>query len=85
MGVLIQAIYERGVFRLLNPESLPLKDGKLVELTVEMADHSGPSKSAYEHLMEVAGLPSEGPNDGFSGADHDRILYGDINGSGDVR
>ncbi|MBI4454793.1 MAG: hypothetical protein HY644_02725 [Acidobacteria bacterium] len=29
-----------------------------------------------EALDRIASLPIEGPDDGFSGADHDRILYG---------
>jgi len=29
-----------------------------------------------QRLSEIASLPAEGPSDGFSGADHDRVVYG---------
>ena len=29
-----------------------------------------------EMLMEIDALPLEGPDDGFSGRDHDKVLYG---------
>jgi hypothetical protein len=29
-----------------------------------------------EMLAEIESLPVEGPDDGFSGRDHDKILYG---------
>ena len=30
-----------------------------------------------EALAEIESLPNENPGDTFSGADHDRVLYGD--------
>ena len=33
-------------------------------------------KAAKAKLREIIELPSLSPDDGFSGADHDRILYG---------
>lgn len=34
-------------------------------------------KAAKARLREVIDLPSLGPSDNFSGADHDTLLYGD--------
>ena len=71
------AIYEHGMLRPLAP--LPLAEGARVEVTV--TDDASPSQaagigSASELLREVAGLPVESGDDGFSARDHDRVLYG---------
>ncbi len=34
-------------------------------------------KAAKAKIREVIDLPSLGPDDGFKGSDHDKILYGD--------
>ncbi|MBI1899479.1 MAG: hypothetical protein HYS13_00010 [Planctomycetia bacterium] len=64
-----------------------LPEGALVEIVFdeEPAAH-GPAPtdilSADEHqrirdtIEQIASLPIEGPSDEFSGADHDRVLYG---------
>ena len=69
------AIYEHGVLRPLVP--LPLAEGACVEVTVsddvstaQVAD-GGRSR---ELLREIARLPVESGNDGFSGRDHDRRM-----------
>lgn len=33
-------------------------------------------EEVFASLMEIAALPLESPRDGFSGQDHDSILYG---------
>jgi predicted DNA-binding antitoxin AbrB/MazE fold protein len=71
------AIYEHGVLRPLAP--LPLADGAQVEVTV--TDEIVPardvdSRSVEELLRDVAALPMESSGAGFSGRDHDRVLYG---------
>jgi hypothetical protein len=53
-------------------EALP--DGNTSSVLVE---YHFDGKTPYEHLLEIAALPSEGIDDGFSGADHDKILYGE--------
>jgi predicted DNA-binding antitoxin AbrB/MazE fold protein len=70
----IRAIYERGVFRPIEP--VALKDGSRVELEFEMPTPPPGAKDLAAALAEIAALPVEGPHDRFSGADHERILYG---------
>ena len=73
------AMYEQGVLRPLAP--LPLAEGSRVEVTV--TDDAASSRAADERrpndlLREVAALPMESGDAGFSGRDHDRILYGGL-------
>jgi predicted DNA-binding antitoxin AbrB/MazE fold protein len=83
----IPAIYDHGVLHPLEP--LALADGTRVSLRISDVKEAGPTadpasveeiarrKAAladFQRLM--AELPLEGPADGFSGADHDRPLYG---------
>jgi predicted DNA-binding antitoxin AbrB/MazE fold protein len=81
----IDAIFDNGVFRPLTPPIIP--DGTRVRLRVE--DANGTASSPADERMAgseraeldefrrlMAELPIEGPGDGFSGADHDRVLYG---------
>jgi predicted DNA-binding antitoxin AbrB/MazE fold protein len=72
----IQAVYEGGVFKPREP--VPLEDGAAVELTVRCDPPFVPADAAtvLRFIEEMAALPLEGPDDGFSGADHDKILYG---------
>jgi predicted DNA-binding antitoxin AbrB/MazE fold protein len=68
----VRAVYSDGVFR---PEApLPVAEGARVELTVDSAPVA---QSLVESLEEISRLPAAGAKDGFSGADHDRILYPD--------
>ena len=72
----IQAVYAGGVFRPEEPVSIA--EGARVEITVT-DDAPEPAVSAEvtrNALLEIAAMPLEGPDDGFSGADHDKILYG---------
>jgi len=34
-------------------------------------------KTIAEVLADIAAMPPEGPQDGFSGQDHDKVLYGE--------
>jgi predicted DNA-binding antitoxin AbrB/MazE fold protein len=79
----IPAIYDSGVFRPLGP--VDLADGTRVEVQVapveppnEMsaADLARQQTAIAEMLSEIESLPIEEPDDGFSGRDHDKILYG---------
>jgi predicted DNA-binding antitoxin AbrB/MazE fold protein len=84
MSQFIQAIYEHGVFRPLEPVSLP--EHERVSLTVAPASNDSGEDTLKDQraaalrsaLDEAARLPLEGPSDGFSGADHDQILYSDF-------
>lgn len=70
----IQAVYEHGVFRPIDP--VPLEEGAKVELSYERPAPLKPPQPMLAAIEEIARLPLEGPDDGFSGADHDDILYG---------
>ena len=72
----IQAIYEGGVFKPREP--VTLQEGAAVELTVRTDAPFVPADPAtiLRMVEEIAALPVQSPDDGFSGADHDRILYG---------
>ncbi len=82
----LDAIYENGALRLLEPLELP--EGARVRVALETNGDangsaapptaSGP-KSPEEILaiiQEIAALPIEGKTDEFSGRDHDEVLYG---------
>jgi predicted DNA-binding antitoxin AbrB/MazE fold protein len=83
MSYTIPAIFDAGVFRPLQP--VDLAEGTRVEVQVpavaptaelspdELARHQA---AIAEFLGRMEALPDEGPDDGFSGRDHDRILYG---------
>ncbi|MGD0769906.1 MAG: antitoxin family protein [Tepidisphaeraceae bacterium] len=71
MTTKVHAVYRNGVFLPSTPP--PVADGAEVELTVT-AD--GQANSLADALDEIAHLPAEGSQDGFSGADHDQVLYG---------
>ena len=66
----VYAIDRNGAF--FPQRLLPVPEGAEVELTVE----SGTSVDTLaEALDKIASLPVQSSADGFSGADHDRILY----------
>lgn len=81
----IRAIYENGLFRPLDPVSLT--DHDVVSLVVNPASSNG-SPAADDEVMarqraalaemfaEADRLPLQNPEDNFSGADHDLVLYG---------
>jgi predicted DNA-binding antitoxin AbrB/MazE fold protein len=86
MSRAIPAIFDAGVFRPLEP--VDLANGTHVEVQVPKPGavgtdgECGPDQLARqqaaiaEFLATMEGLPIEGPDDGFSGRDHDKILYG---------
>ncbi|MEX2172320.1 MAG: antitoxin family protein [Pirellulales bacterium] len=79
----IPAIFNAGTFRPLEP--VELAEGTQVEVQVpvvsQLAELS-PEELARRQaaimafLDRMEALPNEGPDDGFSGCDHDKILYG---------
>jgi predicted DNA-binding antitoxin AbrB/MazE fold protein len=85
MSQSIPAVFADGVFRPLAP--VDLAEGTHVEVqlpqtarntTAELAPDQleRQQKAIAQLIAEVEALPSEGPDDGFSGRDHDKILYG---------
>jgi predicted DNA-binding antitoxin AbrB/MazE fold protein len=75
----IDAVYSKGTFVPTAPLALP--EGAHVHLQVS----EGASQSAtkmmtaeekHEFIRMIAELPIQGPDEGFSGADHDKLLYG---------
>jgi len=70
----IKAVYEYGVFRPIDP--VPLEEGASVELSYERPAALKPPQLMVAAIEEIARMPLEGPDDGFSGGDHDQVLYG---------
>jgi predicted DNA-binding antitoxin AbrB/MazE fold protein len=82
----IPAIFDAGVFRPLQP--VELAEGTQVEVRLptaalgEATDELSPEEltrqqaAVAEFIAEIEALPIEGPDDGFSGRDHDKVLYG---------
>ena len=78
-----RAIFEHGILRPLDPTSLVENDvvtvvvqsnGSLTEYSA--VDDAQQKKNLMAALAEANRLPLESPDDGFSGADHDQVLYG---------
>jgi len=72
----IQAVFEGGVFKPREP--VTLEEGATVELTVRADPPFAAADPArvLRMMEEIAALPLRSPDDGFSGADHDKLLYG---------
>ena len=81
----ISAIFDAGVFRPLEP--VDLAEGTQVQVQVPRSAEASNGELSPEELArqqaairefiaEMAALPPEGPDDGFSGRDHDKVLYG---------
>lgn len=79
--MVIRGRIENGVVVLESPVSLP--EG--TEVTVMVHTDAGTAEAAaaaerqriLEIMDRIAALPCENPGDTFSGADHDRVLYGE--------
>jgi len=85
MTMTIDAVYEAGKFRPMQPEDLAnlnLAEGKQVTLTLdaESLPHilpPGPDPSRVAEIMaEIAALAVPRGEPDFGGRDHDQILYG---------
>lgn len=77
----IRAIYENGMFRPLDPVLLGEHDVVSIVIAPAAAPNSNEADATQHHSLvkaiETAGrLPLESADDGFSGADHDEVLYG---------
>lgn len=72
MSHTIPAIFENGVFRPL--QKVELDNGEAVEVILLDRTDKTPKRSR-EILTDIANLPMEGDTNGFSGENHDQILY----------
>ena len=77
----IDAIYEHGILKPLEPLNLTENQRVRVSVSTEVAldaDIVARQRQAMEELDAIMDtLPDNSPDDGFSAADHDKLLYGD--------
>ena len=73
MTIHVDAIYEQGTFRPASP--VALEEGSKVVLTIEAESPLRSPQGLVAALAEIARMPAESPDDGFSGADHDELLF----------
>ena len=71
----VEAIYEQGVLRLIQP--LSLAEGTRVEVIVITQEPLTEGRTPADILATIAALPMEAGGEEFSGRDHDKVLYGD--------
>lgn len=69
----IEAVYEQGMIRPLQPLELP--EGARLDLIVITHEEPKTNGNTAEILAEIATLPLEGSNEAFAGREHDSILY----------
>lgn len=69
----IEAVYEQGVIRPLQPLELP--EGARLDLIVITHEQPKANGNAAQMLAEIAALPMETSSEEFSGREHDSILY----------
>ena len=69
----VEAVYEQGRLRPLEPLQLP--EGTRLRIIVVTGDETDTQQMPAATLAEIAGLPLEGAADGFSGRDHNSVLY----------
>ena len=74
MTTLVEAIYEHGVLRLMQP--IDLAEGTRVEVIVAAKDSAAGQATPADILASIAALPLAADGEEFSGRDHDAILYG---------
>jgi len=69
----IAVVYEHGLIRPLQP--FEMQEGEQFYIIVVAHEEPRANGNAAEMLAEIAALPLEGPNDSFTGREHDSILY----------
>jgi predicted DNA-binding antitoxin AbrB/MazE fold protein len=69
----VEAVYEQGRLRPLEPLELP--EGARLRLIIVTRGEESAQRTPAEILAEIASLPLEREDDGFSGRDHDSVLY----------
>ena len=75
MTTTVEAIYEQGVLRLIQP--LSLAEGTRVDIIVMTRESPAEGRTPADILAAIAALPMEVGGEEFSGRDRDKILYGD--------
>ena len=75
MTTTVEAIYEQGMLRLIQP--LSLAEGTRVDVIVIAREPMAEGRTPADILATLAALPMEAGGEEFSGRDHDKILYGD--------
>lgn len=73
MTINCSAIYENGVLRLKQP--LALREGTEVDVIV-LGKDKVVDECTVKTIFEIAATPLETDDQGFSGRDHDSVLYG---------
>ena len=73
MTVEIEAVYEKGIIRPLEPLELP--EGSRLDVIVITHEQPKTSGNAAQILAEIAAQPLEGSGDAFAGREHDSIVY----------
>ena len=69
----IEAVYEKGIIRPLQPLELP--EGARLDVIVITHEQAKTNGNTAEMLAEIAALPLEGSTEPFAGREHDSILY----------
>lgn len=69
----IEAVYEHGMIRPLQPLELP--EGARIDLIVITHEPTKTKGDTAQVLAEIAALPLEGSSEAFSGREHDSLLY----------
>jgi predicted DNA-binding antitoxin AbrB/MazE fold protein len=69
----IEAVYEQGIIRPLQPLHLP--EGSRIDVIVITHEEARATSEAVEMIADIAALPLEGPTDAFLGREHESILY----------
>ena len=69
----INAIYEQGVFK--PTDSVDLEEGTQVQVIVQDQVAGPDPQEAARLLKAISEIPMQGKG-GFSGKDHDSVLYG---------
>ncbi|MCY7275035.1 MAG: antitoxin family protein [Phormidesmis sp. CAN_BIN44] len=73
MAITVQAVYEDGVLRLIQPISLA--EGTQVEVVVMTRESKFEKTTPAAILSAIAALPLQGNGDEFSGREYDRVFY----------
>jgi len=74
MTTTIEAIFERGVFRPVEP--VRIAEGERVHLVVTTSHDPIDRPGAASILAEIAALPVESADEESTAREHDRFLYG---------
>ncbi len=69
----IEAVYEQGMIRPLQPLELP--EGARLDVIVITHEQPRTNGNTAEILAEIAAMPLEGSSDVVAGRDHDSVLY----------